>query len=262
MLRVGGGRGIFARSIGSAAAPAPAFSPLSLFEAGEFGWYFDPSSPDNMFQLSTGSTAVTAYTQPIGYLTDLSGNGQHFTQATDANRPLWAADGDYSRIDGNGTNSYISKSVTMPAGKRKLTIGTAFKADSVANDFYLVVGSTTLAGGFLVKFLASTKRLVIRLGANDLAIPIAITADTPYVLTASLDADGSAVTGRLNETDFTLGGVSTVDFASGTNAILAGSPSAQRMNGGVNGHIVRFAESTADELAGMRAWLNARIGAY
>ena len=57
-------------------------------------------SAATLFQNSGGTGAVSSVSDPVGYATDLSGNGNHFTQATGGNRPLWNGTG--ADFDGAG----------------------------------------------------------------------------------------------------------------------------------------------------------------
>lgn len=77
-----------------------AFVPDAAFFAGRKGFAFDFTDAAKLFQLSNGTTAVTADNDPIGYVTDLSGNGKHGTQATAGSRPLYVA-GSGAVGDGN-----------------------------------------------------------------------------------------------------------------------------------------------------------------
>lgn len=56
-----------------------AYSPLSLFENGEQGAWYDPSDLSTLFQDAAGTTPVTAVGQPVGRMLDKSGNGNHAT---------------------------------------------------------------------------------------------------------------------------------------------------------------------------------------
>lgn len=47
-----------------------AFSPASLFSAGEQGGWYDPSDFSTMYQDSAGTTPVTAVEQPVGFIGD------------------------------------------------------------------------------------------------------------------------------------------------------------------------------------------------
>lgn len=54
--------------------------------SGLVGWW-DASASDSLFQNSDGTTAAAANGDPIGYWSDLSGNGRHMTQTTSNLRP-------------------------------------------------------------------------------------------------------------------------------------------------------------------------------
>ena len=83
---LGWGLKFAAHSLGGFAL-AP-FNPASMFSSGEQGAWYDFDDFGTMFQLSNGTTPVTAVGQPVGRVNDKSGNGKHLTQATAAARPL------------------------------------------------------------------------------------------------------------------------------------------------------------------------------
>jgi len=66
------------------------FNVRSLFVSGEDGFIYDPSVLSSMSQDTAGSTPVTTIGQSVGRVLDLSGNAINATQATAANRPLYA----------------------------------------------------------------------------------------------------------------------------------------------------------------------------
>lgn len=68
---------------------AAAFTPASLFGVNDRGVVIDAQTSALLFQSSAGTGAVAAPNDPIGYITDLSPNAKHLTQATAANKPLW-----------------------------------------------------------------------------------------------------------------------------------------------------------------------------
>lgn len=68
---------------------APAFDPATLYGASDRGVIGDAQTAALLFQSNTGTAAVSAVNDVIGYITDLSPNAKHLTQATAANRPLW-----------------------------------------------------------------------------------------------------------------------------------------------------------------------------
>ncbi len=78
-----------------------AFTPASLFTGGIQGAFYDPSDLSSMFQDSGGITPATV-NNPVGRLSDKSGNGNHATQATTAAKPTYmvAASKNFLRFDG------------------------------------------------------------------------------------------------------------------------------------------------------------------
>jgi hypothetical protein len=93
-----------------------AFSPASLFSNGEEGVWYDPSDLSTMFQNSDGTTAV-AVGDPVGYIADKSGNGNHAIQATSAKRPTLRESGglyylEFSGAQGLRTGSNIDFTAT------------------------------------------------------------------------------------------------------------------------------------------------------
>ena len=79
-------------SFASARSAAPAaFTPASLFAAGEQGVWYDPSDLTTLYQDAAGTTPVTAVEQPVGLVLDKSGRGNHLSQSTAAARPVLSA---------------------------------------------------------------------------------------------------------------------------------------------------------------------------
>jgi len=64
-------------------------SPVALFASGEVGVWYDPSDLTTLFQDSAGTTPVTAPNQTVGLMLDKSGRGNHATQATSTQRPIY-----------------------------------------------------------------------------------------------------------------------------------------------------------------------------
>jgi hypothetical protein len=68
---------------------ALAFSPLSLFSAGQQGAWLEASDISTLFQTDDTSTPVTAAGQAVGRWQDKSGRNNHATQANTAQRGLY-----------------------------------------------------------------------------------------------------------------------------------------------------------------------------
>jgi len=100
-LGFGQGFGITARRAGGGAAPTLTDDLAAIFAATSAkGYMLRLDSAATLFQNSGGTGAVTTVADPVGYATDLSGNGNHFTQATAKNRPTWNGTG--CDFDGGG----------------------------------------------------------------------------------------------------------------------------------------------------------------
>jgi hypothetical protein len=92
----------------------------ALYSGGVPGAAFDFTDQTKLFQLSNGTTAVTADADPIGYATDLSGNGKHATQATVNNRPLYKVGTPRALFD--GSNDILSTAAIDFTGTDKMTV--------------------------------------------------------------------------------------------------------------------------------------------
>ncbi len=89
-------------------ALAPGWSPIDLFLNGEQGAWYDPSDLTTMFQDSAGTVPVTADGQPVGKILDKSGNGNHATQSTAAQRPLYKTSGGLHWLQFDGVEDSLS----------------------------------------------------------------------------------------------------------------------------------------------------------
>ena len=78
-------RGLAGRKI-----PQGTLTPIGalLFSGSEPGAWYDPSYLSTLFQDEAGTTPVTAVEQLVGRMLDLSGRGNHATQATTTKRPV------------------------------------------------------------------------------------------------------------------------------------------------------------------------------
>jgi hypothetical protein len=75
------------------------WTPAALFAQGEQGVWYEPK-PEYLFQDAAGTVPVTADGDPVGYMQDLSGNGNHATQETSASRPIYRTDGTLHWLEG------------------------------------------------------------------------------------------------------------------------------------------------------------------
>lgn len=130
-------------------ASGPAISPLVslLFGSGQNGglWYFNPSWS---YQDSGGSGAITADADPMGYVTDQTGNGNHLRQATAGDRFSYHTDGTYHWGIGDKTSKWLG-----------CNLGTAITTDTIYAAFAIRMPATASSYETLVSCAAT--------GAND-----------------------------------------------------------------------------------------------
>ena len=128
------------------------FTPLSLFQSGEQGAWYDPSDLSTLFQDAAGTTPVTADGDPVGLITDKSGNSNNTNQPVAAARPTYNDTPDRLTLDkvddaiiidipaGGWTGSMVlgtvdgtaSYGVTIPAGEYTLG-GSYFPSNTINN---------------------------------------------------------------------------------------------------------------------------------
>lgn len=83
------------------------WTPLELFALGEQGAWYDPSDLSTLFQDAAGTIPVTTDGDPVGYMGDKSGNGNHATQSVSAARPTYRTDGAYHKIVFDGVDDSL-----------------------------------------------------------------------------------------------------------------------------------------------------------
>lgn len=129
----------------SIAALMGGWNPVSLFGAGEQGIILDPSNLATMWQDSAGTTPVTADDQPVGRIADLSGNGNHITQATSGLRPKYKTSGGKHWLLPDGLDDYLA-SASFAWGSDKVTFVLGFRFSNNTIQIISSFGST--AGQF------------------------------------------------------------------------------------------------------------------
>ena len=138
-----------------------------MFASGEQGLVYDIDNISTLFQDSAFTAPVTAVEQQVGSILDLSGRGNHATQATTPKRPIYSRRvnlfsdtegqvvGDSTRytcerVAGNsppGTEGYIKVTATGVAAVPSKTF--VAPSTSVAASFYIKKGSSSLQTAML-----------------------------------------------------------------------------------------------------------------
>ena len=83
----------------------------TLFGNGEQGVFYVPQpvidGQQVLFQDAVGTVPVTSDGDPVGLMLDLSGNGNHATQATSAARPIYRTDGELHWLEFDGVDDWL-----------------------------------------------------------------------------------------------------------------------------------------------------------
>ena len=182
---------------GTATAP---FTPANLFSASETGVWYEPS-PANCFQNSNG-TGACAVGDPVGYLTDLSGNGHHAIQATSGSRPILRQDaaGNYY-LEFDATDDYLrSATSTGISGGQASTEYLSARFAAVPSTVLIMTAYGINAGDDARQLgtqgAAQTYRWGVW-GANDLTGGPAMTTD-PFVQGGLFGWTTDGIVGRVN----------------------------------------------------------------
>ena len=124
--------GLGVNKLGVTNAPS-GFNPLSLFANSEQGVWYDPSDLSTMFQSSDGTMAV-AVGDPVGYIEDKSGNGNHAIQATSAKRPTLRETGGLYYLEFSGAQGLRTASNIDFTGTDTMSVFVGVKKDDDTTD--------------------------------------------------------------------------------------------------------------------------------
>ena len=248
--------------------------PIDLFGAGENGVYFDASDITTLFQDVAGTIPVTAVGQTVALIKDKSGNNNHATQSTLANRPTWRIDPyGYGYLEFNGTSTtmatgninftstaQVTASVGLLVDPTKVTAGVAIctggDPNSVNGTFLIGAPSSTADHSF---YLRGTSTIQAR-------VPNQVIGDD--ILTGVFDISQS--TKELELIPRLSGVVSSSIVWTGTNAgtgnfanvplyIGALGGSGTYFKGHIYNVVVRGALSTSQQITNTEAWINRKL---
>ena len=255
-----------------------AFSPASLFAAGEGGFWLDPSDFSTMYQDNLGVTPVTAVGQAVGRIEDKSGNGNHFLQATAAKRPLLQQDAQgFYYLQGDGTDDVLNSVVAVdPLGADKSQGFVGVYMDSNAAGAF-VMGTSPSPGSGGAANPSNPGSWGIRMpnspGSPSAAWPYQGTTRTApafpasvltkYVLSGLMDIPAPSIVVRRNTAEV---GNSTASVGTGTflpyiSGVLA--TGSGPFPGRVYQVVCRFGPNlTADQITQTETYVNSKTGAY
>jgi len=103
------------------------------------GYMLRLDSAATLFQNSNGTGAVSSVSDPVGYATDLSGNGNHFTQATAGNRLAWNGTG----CDFDGAGDALTRAALDLSGRSHAYVVFAGQKTTGNNNAAVIYHSTS-----------------------------------------------------------------------------------------------------------------------
>lgn len=262
-----------------------AWSPLSLFSAGEVGAWYDPSDLTTMFQDRAGTTPVTADGQTVGKILDKSGRGNHATAPSDAARPLYKTDGTYHWLQFDGVDDSLSTAAINFTGTHYMSSFVGFSNHLI--DLYSHVYAIgdglqgNVPGGAWLYIIdtgypsfanQSTTVTSNFIGSSIAGTPGAIPIDTPQVAAGVYDCAGATFNDVVKHIaiDPWDDGKTWTQIGTGFNGtgtygnlpLILGRLFSRTFNGNIYSLIIRGALSTTDEITNTETWVNQRTGAY
>lgn len=129
------------------------WTPRKLYLDGTLGAYFD-IAPQFVYQDSAGTTAASVG-DPVGYLTDRSGNGNHATQSVAASRPILRQDaaGRYY-LEFDGVDDFLVTSAIDFTGTDKMFVCAGVRKESDTATGMVLELSATLANDGTINLTA------------------------------------------------------------------------------------------------------------
>jgi hypothetical protein len=130
-----------------------AWTPAALFAGGEKGFWFDFTDMANLYQTDDTSTPITTNGQTIGRVTDLSGLGNHFTQATAGARPTFRVADGFNCVEGGGSRALTHTTLDLDSSQFiTACIGARNNHASTAGVYFEIGHATTSLSNPSIRF--------------------------------------------------------------------------------------------------------------
>lgn len=245
-------------SIATRRGGAAAFDPATLW-TGAAGFWYD-IDPAYLYQTTDTSTPAVVG-QPVGRITDRSGNGNHATQGTLANRPILRQSGSlyYLEFDGsNDTYPIFAGASFQNADASGFNAQVAGVSFDNATGVEFVFGATTLRQDFRKNENALENLIVNGSGASTDVGPT-ISAGVPLVFSATIGT-GPVLNAKKNGASNGTTALAGTPNTGLTDVHLGSQGGGSYFNGNFYGGIWLSRAPTAPELAGMESWAAAKAG--
>lgn len=241
------------------------WEPTNLFANGEQGAWYDPSDLSSMKQLSDG-TVDAVVGQPVGYLRDKSGKGNHAIQATSAKRPVLRQDGSlyYLEFDG-GEMCLVTGNIDFTGGDQMSVFSGVKKNDNaikVIAELSNTIGSNN--GSFRMNYGAAGLYRYTSKGTSVVnGSDSTYSAPSTNVLTGTSDISEDVLIMRIDGTEEA---APTSDQGTGNygdyplNIGARNNGNSLPLDGNIYGLVVRNVVSSAADITNTEAYLAAKTG--
>lgn len=265
-MQIGLGIGLN-RQTGGSAAVNPDAAILAMFASGEQGAFYDPSDFSTLSQDNAGTVPVTAAGQPVGYIRDKSGRGNHL-QAMGALGTL-RADGPRFYVDGI-SDGFATQPINM-TGNGQLTVCTGIRKTTDAAIAIVVELSGNLNSSNGAWYIAAPidpgqagVSFVVK-GTNAQYLDsLGFASPISTVITAQADMLAPMANMRVNgaQTATSAGDLGTGTFGNYQMYVGRRGSGGNLFTGRLYGLIVRGAASNAGQVAALESFMNSKTGAY
>jgi hypothetical protein len=240
------------------------FDPVTLFAGGEKGLLYDFTNTANLFQDSARTTPVTALSDPIGSVTDLSGNNLHGSQATTASKPTYSGYADFDGFDDGLSTATLDLTATDA-----VTVVVAMRKDSDAASGMLLETSVNLSAnnGTIALQAPGTVGANLRWNSKGTSSAAAVytnaavAAPVSAVLTGLSDISSDTCLFRVNGVQVALSASDqgTGNFGNFVAYLGRRAGASLPFDGRVSRLLVIGRLLSADELANAEAWCTAAL---
>ena len=196
------------------------FDPLSLFDGGKKGVWYDPSDITTLFQDVEGTVPVTKDGDPVALMKNKAGNGNHAVQTVSAARPVYKTNGVLHWLRFDGVDDYLLVQPFAVSLHQPFTYLSSSNrnTDSINNT---IISGTKLAERIFI--FESTSATSIRAGYSDAVrgvLPLSSESKLLYVLANGSsskvrDKDKNIQTVRLGNVSYNNIVISATDANSG-----------------------------------------------
>lgn len=221
----------------------------ALFGNGEDGaLLWTTLSP--MYQDAAATTPATAAADPVGYFGDLSPNGNHALQATDAERPPLGEDAAGLHLSPDGANHWLDfgSSIIGASGARTLAFTGLFSTSPTGTRGAIGVTSSS---GYLGRF--SGKHAFVAQSGSQYQTPV--DGQTEDTIVVRLDGTNITITSSAGTQTF-----ADTNVAGSISRLLCSSGTAGRMAGKARGFLIINRALSDAEVDAYRAWAAAQAG--